>query len=65
MANGGVTLKDIYEALESLEEKIDRKISRNEHRISKLEGWRDRMLGAMAIISIPFIWTFINQTLMK
>ena len=52
MTDDRVTLRDVYEAIGSLESKIDEKIKDNAARIDTLETFRDRWLGAMAVISL-------------
>lgn len=52
MTSDRVTLRDVYQAISSLEAKIDEKIAKNSERIDKLETFRDRWLGGMAVISL-------------
>ena len=52
MAKDQITLRDIYDAVGKLEEKIDKRISKGEERIESLESFRDRSLGIISIVSV-------------
>lgn len=55
-----VSLKDIYEIVERLEMKIDRRIVEAEKKIDKLEDFNSRAMGAWfaitTVISIGSSW---------
>jgi len=45
------TLKDIYDVMNRLEDKLDRRMCNAENRIDGLETFRDNLLGKMAVFS--------------
>lgn len=47
-----VSLRDIYEAVGRLEEKLDKRMTRNEDRLENLESFKDRSLGIISIASL-------------
>lgn len=66
MSGGGVSLRDIYNAVSSLEEKIDKRMEKVEDRIDVLEDFKNRIYGMTAIISLfaagvaTFLWDRIT-----
>lgn len=52
MTSDRVSMKDLYQAIERLETKIDEKVSNNSSRIDKLETFKDRWAGAITLLSI-------------
>lgn len=71
---GQVTLKDIYEVVDRLENKIDGKIAnlekdvdRNADDIGQLKSWRDRALGVLlfASILIPLIAQWLWERIVR
>lgn len=57
-----VSLKDVYEAVNSLENKIGTRIDKIETRVDTLETFRDKTLGMVAVFSafislaVNYIW---------
>ena len=57
-----ITQRDIYDAIERLEEKMDRKLEKMDGKIDSLENFRDKALGVLTIFSAfvslgaTFIW---------
>ena len=51
MANSKVTLKDIYDVMNRLEDKMDKRLSDIEGRVDILEDFKSRILGIAAIIA--------------
>lgn len=56
-----VTLRDIYEAVNRLEDKFDKRLKDVEEDIDKLESFQNKALGVAAVLSsfISLIATFI------
>jgi hypothetical protein len=52
MANGRITLKDIYEVVNRLEEKMDKRMCRVEERVDILEDFKSKILGIVTIVSL-------------
>lgn len=50
--NGKVTLKDIYEIVNRLEDKMDERLCSVEKRVDILEDFKSRILGIATIISV-------------
>lgn len=63
MQRGAVTLKDIYEVANRIEDRLEK----IETRVSLLEIWKAEIMGKMAIvmafltISISMAWDFIKK----
>lgn len=55
-----VTLRDVYEAINSLEAKIDKRYDTLEDRVDTLENWRWYIMGSIAVV-IGIIWYFANE----
>ena len=53
-----VSLRDIYEAVGKLEDKIDRKIEGIQTEVNGLQSFRDRWLGYVSAISFIITLTF-------
>jgi hypothetical protein len=47
-----ITLKDIYDICDRLEQKMDRRMCTVEKKIDVLESFRDNLLGKIAVITI-------------
>ena len=67
MTNGNrVTLKDIYEVCNRLEEKMDKRMCHAEERIDILEDFKSRILGIATIVSVisgaVFSWLWERLT---
>ena len=45
-----VTLRDIYERFDRLEDKLDRRFIRLENKVELLETFRDRAYGMIAVV---------------
>jgi len=67
MTNGKVTLRDIYEVVNRLEEKQDERLEKLENRVDTLENFRDRLLGIATVVGLftgvvaTWIWKKISQ----
>lgn len=68
MSSGSVTLRDVYEIMQRVEDKVDKKIAELEDKIEKqslkidrLEAFNNRTLGVLAVGSafVSLIATFI------
>lgn len=59
MNRDDVSLRDIYEAVSSLENKMGDRIDKMENRVDTLETFRDRTLGMVAVASV-FISVVVN-----
>lgn len=62
-----VTLKDVYEAINRVEDKIDQRMSKIEGRVDVLEDFRGKALGIMSIVTVigtagfTWIWNRITK----
>lgn len=71
MVKNSVSLRDVYDAVNNLEEKIDRKFEKFEDRVQNLESFRDRTFGFIAGVGGLFgtisslIVNFIFETFTK
>ena len=64
MANSKVTLKDIYDVVNRLEDKTDKRMCAIEARVDILEDFKGRVMGIAAIIGSIFgalVSWFIQQ----
>lgn len=52
MTSDRVSMRDLYQAIERLESKIDEKVTNNSKRIDKLETFKDRWAGAITLLSV-------------
>lgn len=61
----GVSLRDLYSAIERLEAKIDERVTDNAKRIDNLETFRDRWAGGITVLSaaIGFFSGWIRERL--
>lgn len=59
MASDNVSLRDIYEAVNSLENKMEIRMDKMDNRVNALEGFRDKTLGIVAVASL-FISLAVN-----
>lgn len=63
-----VTLKDIYEIVERLEDKMDIRLKDVEKRVDTLEDFKGKALGVMGVVSLvgsalfSWIWGRITKT---
>ena len=61
-----ISLRDIYNAVNSLEEKLDRRFLKVEEDIENLKDFKGRLTGIMAIVSLiasgafSYIWKKIE-----
>lgn len=64
-----VTLADIYQVVNRLEDKMDKRLSDDERRIDILEDSNSRTLGIFSVVSVigtaffSWFWEKINKTL--
>lgn len=65
-ARDGVSVRDLYSAIERLESKIDEKVTENSRRIDKLETFRDRWIGITTVLTaaISFFSGWIREKLL-
>lgn len=47
-----ITLRDIYDICDRLEQKMDRRMCIVEKKIDTLESFRDNLLGKIAVVSV-------------
>lgn len=59
-----VTLKDVYELVESLDNKLDKRFTKIEERVDKLEDFKAMLVGMGVIISL-FVGGLINYIWQK
>ena len=66
MPNGKVTLKDIYEVMYRLEDKMDKRMCAMEQRVDILEDFKSKILGIATIVSVVsgaiFSWLWEKLT---
>lgn len=61
-----VSLRDIYDAVGSLEEKMGKRIEKVETNVANLQGFQNKSLGVISVLSLffsaiaSFIWTKIT-----
>ena len=53
-----VTLKDIYSAVNRIEDKLDKRIADNSNRIDKVESKLDALIGKVGIGTLVFMSVF-------
>ncbi len=62
MSSDKVTLRDIYDAVEKLEEKLDRRFEKNEAEIQDLKAFQNKALGILGVfttlvsLTVTFFW---------
>jgi len=54
MTKDSVSLRDIYNAVNSLEDKLSKKMDKFDERLNILEAFRDRALGIMTVFTLFF-----------
>lgn len=58
-----VTLKDVYDAVHDLEDKIDKRVAVLEERVHSLEGFQNKAIGILGLLSFvisvsaSFVWS--------
>ena len=62
MNNGKVTLRDIYEIVDRLETKMDKRLCVVEEKVNGLESFRDNLKGQLALITAA-ISAFLTLTI--
>ena len=62
MNNGKVTLRDIYEIVDRLETKMDKRLCVVEEKVNELESFRDKLKGQLALIT-AVISAFLTLTI--
>lgn len=61
-----VSLRDIYDAVGSLEEKLGKRIEKIENNVTTLQGFQNKALGIISVLSIffsavaSFVWERIS-----
>ncbi len=69
MTTNKVTLSDIYEVVNRLEDKMDKRMSDLENRVNVLESFRDNLIGkiaafsAIVAVSITMLWDWVKSKL--
>ena len=53
-----VTLRDVYDAIGKLEEKVGRRIEKVEEKVNSLEEFKDRAIGIISIITVALSAVF-------
>lgn len=67
MANERVTLREVYDIVERIEGKFDKRFNDHEQRIRANEGWKNRAIGVAGILSAfvsimaSWLWNAITQ----
>lgn len=62
MARDGVSLRDIYDAVNSLERKMSDRFDKVESRVNNLETFKDKTLGMVSVftvfisLAVNFVW---------
>lgn len=51
MGRESITLKDVYDAVNRVEDKMDRRFTPLENRVDTLEDFKGRALGVLGIVS--------------
>ena len=59
MTNGTITNRELYEAIEKLEDKIGHRLEKMEMCVDENTNWRNRVMGQLTIMMI-IIGTAIN-----
>lgn len=49
-----ITLRDIYDAVNRLEDKLSKRIDAQDKKIEKVEGFQNKALGVLSIITLLF-----------
>ena len=68
MSKESITLKDVYDAVNRVEDKMDKRITPLESRIDNLEDFKGRALGIFGVISFlgsavfSWAWERITKT---
>lgn len=65
MSKNTVTMKDLWDAISRLEDKIDERFEPIEHRIYNIESYQNKMLGIVSVfaafvsVAAAYIWNKI------
>lgn len=65
---GGITLKDVYDVVNRLEDKFDDRYSEIDARVTKLEGFQNKALGILTIatafvsLAASYVWQKVFHT---
>ncbi len=68
MSSDKVTLRDIYQAVEKLEEKLDKRFEKNEDDIAELKAFQNKALGILGVfttlvsLAVTFFWNKVTGT---
>lgn len=68
MSRESITLRDVYEAVNRVEDKMDRRFTPLESRVDNLEDFKGRALGVLGVISFigsaifSWAWNKITKT---
>lgn len=54
------TLKDVYDVVSRLEDKVDTRFNNLEDRVDRLENWRWYIMGSIAVV-VAVVWYFANE----
>jgi hypothetical protein len=68
MSDERITLRDIYDAVNRLEDKLSKRIDGQDKKIERLEGFQNKALGIISIIMLLFsslVTYFWNRVLPK
>jgi len=66
MSNDTVSMRDIYDAVQRLEDKMGQRIEKVEADVDSLKGFQNKALGILSVISLfasaiaSFIWDKIS-----
>lgn len=66
MSDDRVTLRDVYEAINRLEDKFDKRLGNVEEDVSALKAFQNRALGVLGLVALfggavsTFIWSKIT-----
>lgn len=62
MVRNSITIKDIYDIVNRLEDKFDNKFTDLDNRVGKLEGFMNRAIGILGLfttiisLTITYVW---------
>jgi len=56
--NGKATLKDVYEIVNRLEDKMDAILKEHANKIDCLENGQAKMFGGLAVVAAVWSWVF-------
>lgn len=67
MTNGKVSLKDVFDVVNRLEDKMDRRLCSVEEKVNGLEAFKDNLTGKITLLiglvslSFNFVFDYIRQ----